>query len=171
MPDVLDKSVMKALSSDTRQGILKLLANRPYTASELAKLLDKHVTTIAEHVQSLEKSQLIARKDNGNKWIYYALTPQGEKMFKPRYYSWTIMLVLSVVAVVAGLGNFFSSYGQRAISEASKSIPVAISTDAASAGTTVAADYTIIFSVALVALGIIGMTLYLWKKNLQGMAL
>ncbi len=162
MPDVLDKSVMKALSSDTRQGILKLLAKRPHTSSEMAKLLSKHVTTIAEHMSALEKSRLVYKKDHKNKWVYYALTPHGEKMFKPQYYSWTIMLVLSVVAMATGLGNFFSSYGQHALSETSK---IQSTAEGAGISATAAINPATIFSAVLVALGIIGVILYLWKQK------
>lgn len=102
MPETLDKETLKALSTDTRQDMLKLLAKRPYTASELSKILDKHVTTITEHLSVLEKSGIVRKKESTNKWVYYTLSDKGAKLFKP-YYSWVLMFSLSIVAFVAGI--------------------------------------------------------------------
>ena len=92
MPEQLTKEELKALGAEVRQKIVKLLSKRPYTASELSKILGKHVTTIAEHLGNLERSGLIRKKDDGHKWKYYVLTSKGEKLLKPQFYSWTIML-------------------------------------------------------------------------------
>ena len=59
MAEILDKKMLKALSTETRQEIIKMLLKRPYTASELSKMLNRHVTTITEHLNILEKSGLI----------------------------------------------------------------------------------------------------------------
>ena len=107
MAEVLDRDSLKALSAGTRQNIIKLLEKRPYTASELSKKLNKHVTTVSEHLTRLEKSGLISKKGSTNKWIYYELTGKGEKLFKPAYYSWVIILSLSVIALVFGLQQNF----------------------------------------------------------------
>ena len=109
MTEVLDRDSLKALSADTRQEIVKLLEKRPYTASELSKKLNKHVTTVSEHLLLLEKSGLVIRKDSSNKWIYYILTNKGEKIFKPAYYSWVVILSISVLALVFGVQQLFSA--------------------------------------------------------------
>lgn len=107
MPETLDKESLKALSTETRQDIVKLLSQRPYTASELSKNLNKHVTTVTEHLNVLEKSGLIARKESGNKWVYYTLSEKGGKLFKPAYYSWIITLSISAIFIVFGLSQIF----------------------------------------------------------------
>lgn len=99
MAETLDRDTLKALSTDTRQDIVKMLSKRPYTASEISKILKKHVTTVTEHLAVLEKSGLIKRKDSQNKWVYYALTDRGGKLFKPTYYSWVITLSVALVVV------------------------------------------------------------------------
>ncbi|HLD85705.1 MAG TPA: helix-turn-helix domain-containing protein [archaeon] len=109
MEQVLDRQSMKALGADSRQHIIKLLANRPYTASELSRLLKKHVTTIAEHLSTLESSGLIEKKEDGHKWIYYKLTPKGERLTKPMFNSWKIMLALAALSFVGGIYDFTSS--------------------------------------------------------------
>lgn len=122
MAEVLDKTTLKALSTDTRQEILKLLAKRPYTASELSKILNKHVTTITEHLSVLEKSGVVKKKDSTNKWVYYALTDKGEKLFKP-YYSWVVLMSIAVLVFVVGIYELaFVTYQTTAltITESSK---------------------------------------------------
>jgi DNA-binding transcriptional ArsR family regulator len=101
MTEVLDRSTLKALSTETRQEIIKMLSKRPYTASEIAKILNKHVTTITEHLSVLERSNVVKKKESNNKWVYYILTDKGEKFFKP-YYSWILVLSVSLVAFVVG---------------------------------------------------------------------
>ena len=96
----LDASTIKALNTKTRQEIIKLLQKRPYTASELSKILNKHVTTISEHMETLEKSGLINRNE-GRKWVYYNLTPKGSGIFSPGR-AWTLVLSLSVVSFFIG---------------------------------------------------------------------
>ena len=108
MTEILDKQSLKALSAETRQEMIKLLSQRPYTASELSKLLGKHVTTIAEHLSMLEHSEIVSKKDDGHKWLYYKLTEKGEKLTKPKYYAWTIMFVLSGIAIIGGIVDLFS---------------------------------------------------------------
>ena len=137
--EVLDSASLKALSIDTRQEIMKMLAKRPYTPSELSRALNKHVTTISEHLSTLEKSGLARRKESEHKWVYYVLTDKGEKLFKPRYYSWTIVLSLALIAFVAGVWQMFSrsfySYGAAvqsvqspALTETAKNVPAAAAT-------------------------------------------
>jgi DNA-binding transcriptional ArsR family regulator len=110
MAETLDRSALKALSTETRQDIVKMLSERPHTSSEIARKLGKHVTTITEHLDVLEKANLIIRKESTNKWIYYALTSKGEKIFKPANYTWVITLSLIMVAVVAvSMFGFFRS--------------------------------------------------------------
>ena len=108
MVETLDRDSLKALSTDTRQDIIKLLSERPHTSSELSKKLSKHVTTISEHLGILESAKLIKRKDTGNKWVYYTLTDKGEKIFKPAYYTWVI--TLSLILVIVAFASLFGLY-------------------------------------------------------------
>jgi len=122
MAEILDKDSLKALSTETRQEIIKMLSKRPYTASEISKIMNKHVTTITEHLEILEKAGLINRKDSTNKWVYYTLTDKGTKLFKPMYYTWVITLSIALVVVVtASLWYAFSPTGQTALSVAQES--------------------------------------------------
>ncbi len=115
MAEILDKEILKALSVDARREIVKMLSKRPYTASELSKALGKHVTTISEHLSMLEKAGLAKRKEGSNKWVYYVLTEKGERIFKPRIYSWVVILSLSAFSLFIGLTQVFYTYAREAL--------------------------------------------------------
>jgi len=80
----VSKKLLKTLTVETRTDILKSLEIRPMTASELSRKLDKHVTTVSEHLDVLKESNLIERVERpGRKWIYYKLTKPGENIIHP----------------------------------------------------------------------------------------
>ena len=167
MAEILDKQMLKALSTDTRQDIIKLLLKRPYTASELSKLLEKHVTTIAEHLNVLEKSSLITKKDSTNKWIYYTLTEKGEKLFKTSYYSWVVVFSLSVVFMFTGFLRILTT--QSMLSESKELTMVASSADAQTSfrGTQqiTSFDATGILLILIAILGFAFIGYRHWKRN------
>jgi DNA-binding transcriptional ArsR family regulator len=102
MPDdiVISRDVFKTVSADTRLDILKLLDKRQMTASELSRLLNKHVTTITEHLELLRKSNMVERVQRpGHKWVYYRLTSQASNMVHPRIYK-KLVVVLSVSVLI-----------------------------------------------------------------------
>ncbi len=73
----------RALSSDTRISIIKMLHERNYTLSEMSKKLSMSSPTIKQHLETLVKSDLIEQKDEGRKWKYYSLTRKGKKLIEP----------------------------------------------------------------------------------------
>jgi len=160
MTEVLDSTSLKALSIDTRQEIMKLLVKRPYTSSELSKLLNKHVTTIGEHLSVLEHSGMVRRKDGEHKWVYYVLTEKGEKLFKPRYYSWVIVMSLSLVALLVGVGEMFSrsfySGAADVAQETSKVLQAPAPASAASAASVPFMSAEILIGIVLVSASMIG---------------
>ncbi len=159
--NVLDSPMLKALNTKTRQEIIKLLSQRPYTASELSKLLSKHVTTVSEHLNVLEKSQLVQRKV-GNKWVYYSLTPKAQGLTKPQY-SWSI-LFSSVISLIAGGYLYTISQSQYKV-QALKTAET-LTTAAAPAITTAAENIMsidLIFSIALISLAVLGFAFFTIK--------
>jgi len=172
MPEHLDRETISALGAETRQTMIKALERRPYTASELAKALGKHVTTVTEHLHVLEKSGLVQRKEDGHKWIYYVLSDKGSKLLKPKFYSWTILLSLSVVAIFVsgffiGSVQSFAGANQAAVPLAQAAAPLAGTADkealvsgAPAAGFVISAE---IYAAALIlmAIGVLGVSLAL----------
>jgi len=84
---------LKILSSDTRLRILNELKDRPTTMSFLSKTLNKHVTTVSEHLEKLENAGLVERNQrSGGKFVFYNLTNKGKRIIEPTL---NIKLVLS----------------------------------------------------------------------------
>jgi DNA-binding transcriptional ArsR family regulator len=88
---------LKVLSSDTRIKILDELKERPTTASFLSKSLNKHITTISEHLEKLESVGLVEHeKKPGGKFVFYRLTDNGRRIVAPTL---TIKTILSGVVI------------------------------------------------------------------------
>jgi DNA-binding transcriptional ArsR family regulator len=181
MPEVLDRETIKAISTDTRQDIMKMLAKRPYTASEISKITGKHVTTVTEHLVVLEKSGLIRKRESTNKWVYYELTDKGEHLFKPQFYSWVVVLSLSVVFMFVGFLRLFEGsiflgaqsaapMAERMLINSNVSQDVAQKTAASgiapAAQTLNASAITQIdfIAIGLIVLGLIGLAYLLYRK-------
>jgi DNA-binding transcriptional ArsR family regulator len=162
MSEVLDGKIIKALSVEQRQQIMKLLAKRPYTASEIAKLTGKHVTTIGQHLEVLEGSGLIRKKESTNKWVYYQLSDKGEHLFKPQFYSWVIVLSLSVVLMFIGVlrivNPIYETSAEKAAAPLMSTVQDVGSTFPAAAGF----DF---IPIALITLGIFGICYALYRKH------
>ena len=100
----VSKKLLRTLTADTRTKILKALEDRPMTASELSRKLNRHVTTITEHLERLRDSELVQRVERpGRKWIYYRLTDTGRRILHPRSYRWVIVFSFTFLCFVAGI--------------------------------------------------------------------
>ncbi|MFH1663677.1 MAG: winged helix-turn-helix domain-containing protein [archaeon] len=97
----IGKEEFRALSSDTRISIVKLLNQRNYTLSELSAKLSMSSPTIKQHLETLVNSDLIEQKDEGRKWKYYCLTRKGKKLLRPESTpNVMILLVTSVLGIM-----------------------------------------------------------------------
>ena len=72
---------MIELFTSTRVQILSKLIERPYTASEIAKITGYSKTTVSYHLSKLTEAGLVERLERG-KWVYYRITPKGETRVK-----------------------------------------------------------------------------------------
>lgn len=153
MSDVLDNKTIKALSVEQRQQIMKLLAKRPYTASELAKATGKHVTTVGQHLTVLETAELVRKKESTNKWVYYELSDKGGHLFKPQFYSWIVVFALSAVFMFIGILRLFD---QTTVTESAKqaAAPMLAASSGPAAAVAVGPD---MIAYALIAMGIFGL--------------
>jgi len=107
----ISKDVMKAVSDETRTNILKALERRPMTASELSRALGKHVTTVCEHMGTLEASNLVERNCRpGRKWVYYRLTKRADDILHPKqYYKYVVMLSVAALLLTGTLASSANS--------------------------------------------------------------
>ncbi len=80
-----DAAIFKTLSSDTRMELLASLQERRKTLSELAAERDISLPGAKQHLELLEEAGLIRKNDEGRKWKYYELTPQGKTILAERY--------------------------------------------------------------------------------------
>ncbi len=109
----LSSTEFKALSSDTRVQIIKMLKERNHTLTELASKMGMASPSIKQHLDILLKSDIIEQIDEGRKWKYYSLTRKGKDLLKGDESDTTILIVLSIssIALVGFLLLFASSFG------------------------------------------------------------
>jgi len=100
----LDRSAIKALASDTRVDILKSLKRRRKLPSELSRVLDLAPSTVVGHLKVLEEAELVKKRPQGPKWIYYELTSKGENVVEPET-PFRFMLTFLVGMGMAFLGG------------------------------------------------------------------
>ncbi len=161
MDTTLDSQSLKVLGADTRQNILKELKERPHTASELSRHLDKHITTIKEHLDLLMEAGLVDRNEReGRKWVYYSLSRKGEKLFKSSY-SWVVILGLSLVCILAGILPVFQGSQMYM-----KELSVGAVRDAAESSAPATAA-TNLLPVIMIVAGLAGMVYLLYKNRMN----
>jgi len=99
----IDRETIKALSSDTRVEMLKLLSERRRMPAEISRALELAPSTVVEHLQKLEEVGLVERKETGYKWVYYEITEKGKNLIKPKI-PVQIILSLTIGAVMTFIG-------------------------------------------------------------------
>ena len=112
----LDRRAFKALASETRVEILKLLDGTQKTVSDLARELDMNKATMFQHLEQLVEVGLVKKDSEEDrattvkeapfeaptqgppkKWVYYRLTWKGKNVLHPERVK--IAIMLSIVAV------------------------------------------------------------------------
>ena len=126
----LDKDSFKALAVDTRISILKILHSRPHTLSEMSEELELSNPTVKEHLEILERAELVARHDEGRKWKYYKLTRKGVTVVNPKevrvFFSFVFTAVASVGFTAALIWRLLSKPGTgAAVANAPMAAPLA----------------------------------------------
>lgn len=114
---ILDKQTFKALVSDTRIAILKLLNKQMMTLQDISEEMKLAHTSILSHMKVLEKAKLVQKEETSRKWKYYRITDSGKKIIKPENIEVLVMLAVS------GLG--FLSFGILYMSKLFGSEPIA----------------------------------------------
>jgi DNA-binding transcriptional ArsR family regulator len=105
----LDKASFKALALESRVDILKTLQGRQHTQTELAEALELSVPTIKQHLDALVNASLVERRDEGRKWVYYALTKKGKAILNPEEAKFWIVLGTLALTVGGAITGFFRS--------------------------------------------------------------
>lgn len=106
-PDmIISSNELKALSSETRTEILKLLNERKYTLAELSKIKKVSAPSMKQQLKVLEENQLIYQLDEGRKWKYYSLSKKGKQLLESRKKPIHVTLILSasiILLVLTGI--------------------------------------------------------------------
>ncbi len=100
---ILDSESFKALSSETRIKLLKLLDGRRMTLSDLAKRMELAKATVSSHLESLLNAGLVRKRDEGRKWIYYSLTRKGNAILHPEITKIYVVIALALVFLAVGI--------------------------------------------------------------------
>ena len=106
---VLDKKTFEALAMESRVKILKALKERRKTQSELSKELALAPSTISEHLEKMLEAELVAKKKDHHKWIYYELTEKGQHILSPQKAS-VFVFALSLTIFVVFLAYVFLTF-------------------------------------------------------------
>jgi DNA-binding transcriptional ArsR family regulator len=117
----LDREALKALSSETRVSILRLLERRRHTQTELAQALDIAVPTAKQHVEALQEAGMVEVHEEGRKWKYCGLTTKAKHLLNPEERRIVLTLVLAGLsaagAFVTFAGSLFSGQAGKMAAE------------------------------------------------------
>lgn len=78
----LSPGVFRAIASPRRVDMLRLLAERPHTPTELARRLGVSEATARQHLDVLRRSRLAERREDGRVWAYHVLTDEGRALLR-----------------------------------------------------------------------------------------
>ena len=108
----LDASLMKALSSGTRRDILHALKDHHgIILSDLARALGKHVTTVKEHLQVLERVGLVEKdKQPGRKFVFYTLSNEGSRILLPFISDVSVVFLIGFLVMAGGIQNLIAPF-------------------------------------------------------------
>ena len=93
---ILTKEIFRVLASETRVTILKKLAQRRMTISELSRELKKAKSTVHEHLVLMTTAGLIIPVPDEHQWKYYEITRKGTNLLLPEN-SVPITILLSLM--------------------------------------------------------------------------
>jgi len=100
MADIsLSSGEFKALSSESRVKIIKLLQKRNFTLSELSGKLSMALPTVKQHLGILSQAGIVNLVDEGRKWKYYTLTKKGKTIATSRESGVTVLLLLAASSI------------------------------------------------------------------------
>ncbi|OIO20810.1 hypothetical protein COV61_01280 [Candidatus Micrarchaeota archaeon CG11_big_fil_rev_8_21_14_0_20_47_5] len=84
-PQMMDYDVHKALSNETRVGILSELSEVEKIPTDLSSKLDKSKATIAEHLERLVQAGLVEKIEKpGRKFVFYRITSKGRSALRQK---------------------------------------------------------------------------------------
>jgi len=168
---IIDRDVLKVLSTDTRMDILKLLKEGERTPSFVAKKLGKSDATIVEHLQTMMDVGLVKKTSApGKKWVFYSLTEKGEGIASSKTKNLVIILSTSLLAFGLGVGSMVGYlYNSSPMRSAALPLMETTADTAQTFGKSASAfPPFMVMSGSLIAFSVLGLSYYLYLKTKYG---
>ena len=159
---VLEQKALEALASETRIALLKALADRQQTVTQLAKVVGQDKAGVYRHLQKLADGGLI-EKDNGHGFTYYRLTVRGRSVVSPTE-NVRIALLLGGAFTAVGIA-YYGTVGFVSRPEVAESARSLVSS-ATVAGTTPGLGLAAVLALLCGALGV-ALSSYLLLRRLR----
>lgn len=119
----LDINAFKALASETRLNILKVLDGKTLGLNEISNATNLNKATLHEHLNKLNEAGLVKRKEReGHKWVYYELTWKGSCLIHPDNTKIVILFSATILAFFAGIVQVALFFKSTIANDMSKSI-------------------------------------------------
>ncbi len=117
MPKVsLDIESFKALASETRLDILRVLDGKKLNLNEITKATNLHKMTLHEHLSKLTSAGFINRIEReGHKWVYYTLSWKGQSILHPENTRIVVMFSVTFISLIFGIFAFVRYIGQTPV--------------------------------------------------------
>ena len=111
----LDMAAFKALASDTRLDILKVLDGKKMALKDISKATKLNKATLHEHLSKLHEAGLVKKNEReGHKWVYYKLSWKGECLLHPENTRIVVLFSLTFFTLFVGIMNLVN-YAKGAI--------------------------------------------------------
>lgn len=165
---IIDRDVLKALSTDTRMDILKMLKDGKRMPSDVAKRLGKSDATIVEHLQTMMDAGLVKKATAPDKkWVFYSLTERGMGIVSNNSRQLVIILSISMLALGLGAGPMlWQLYSPAAYSIATNEQMLETVQDTAAKSVPVMYTPSVVnVSSALIALSVLGFAYYAHERS------
>ncbi len=105
----LDMNAFKALASDTRLSILKVLDGRKMSLKDISDATSLNKATLHEHLVKLNEAGLVKKKErDGHKWVYYRLSWKGECLLHPENAKIVVMFTSTLFVLCLGIVQFIN---------------------------------------------------------------
>ncbi|RLF28608.1 MAG: hypothetical protein DRN05_03635 [Thermoplasmata archaeon] len=100
----LDRETFKALASDVRLEILKILDGKKMSLNEISNVMRLNKATLHEHLTKLNEAGLVKKNSReGHKWVYYKLTWKGESLLHPENTKIVVLFTITFISLWMGI--------------------------------------------------------------------
>jgi DNA-binding transcriptional ArsR family regulator len=167
MPKVsLDIESFKALASETRLDILRVLDGKKMNLSEITKATKLHKMTLHEHLTKLTAAGFIKKIEReGHKWVYYKLSWKGQGLLHPENTRIVVMFSMTFFTLIFGIFAFISYISQQPVSYARETLNM--DSGASKSFTSVGDPFFMYLTIIIMTIFFVLLTVSIWryKKN------